>query len=988
VSKPFTSPRYLPTGSLAAIRLAGIMLLAVVAFAVAILTFGNSIVAKPANSNVATMRPMGRGVTQPTSTTAITPATRTRINATFAALPLAFEANQGQVDPQVKYMARGNGYKLFLSSSHAVMTFSRGIRDSEVRDMVEDKRRGPAKIRQLLEERARKTAHPSSMAALRMNFLDGNPGSQLEAEDAQPGRVNYFIGNDPAKWRSGIPLFARVSYRDIYPGIDLAFHGAGPQLEFDYLVSPGANAAAIAIGFQGAERMKTTRGGDLILTTVSGPVQIHKPVGYQEKDGVRQLVDVRFALRNANRVAFAVGAYDHSRQLVIDPTVTYSTYFGGNFADYGFGITADASGNALIAGASDSDSIPGPAGPTSGGSDVFVTEISPAGSLIFTTLFGGSSDDFAGGIAVDSAGIYVAGTTSSSDFPATAGVAQQAFLGGVTHGNNDAFAVKLALNGSSIVWGTFIAGHDSDSGLAIAVDSTHNVYVAGETFSTDLGGAPGGRFPLPNGSALNLGQVTGADDGYIVKLDPNGASYFLVSYLGGSSNDLTTGVALDGSGNIYVSGETISTDLPLTAALQGKCGTDGTCNAGASGALDDAFVVAIKANLSGYIYETYYGGSNVDDAFAIAADPAGNVFLTGTTASSDFPIHGTPLQSALAGTQNAFVVELNPTGSAASYSTYVGGTGTDLGVAIAVDSSDNAYVTGQTSSPDFPSLNPTQMTGFGGSTDAFVSVLTPTPNQLLFSTYLGGGGDEDTLSGSIAVDSSQNIFVTGDTNSGNGSTGVFPTKNPLDGTYGGGTCATTTGNIPCPDAFIAAYSPATSPDFALSATALSPSSVAQGVSATSTVTVTALNGYSGTVNLTCSVTGGGSPAPRCTLSPTSTTGSGSSTVTVHAIGASGALFRSTSIFYASWLPIFGLSLLAVQLCSPQRRKPRSFLLLGIVMTVLFFLPACGGSSHTTPPATCAGCTPAGNYTINVTGTDSVNANLTHPLPSSLTLTVQ
>jgi hypothetical protein len=999
MSKPFTTKENFLRRCLAGIRL-GAMLSVIVVVAAAALVWGNRIarVSHAANSIVGAPNLHSAPTTSPLTLAApdaITPATRARITATYAALPLAFEANQGQFDPQVKYLARGNGYKLYLTSSQAVMTVSRGTRDSEVRDMIEDKRLGPAKIRRLLQERARKTAHPSSLAVVRMNFLGANPATQLAAEDQQAGRVNYFIGNNPAKWRSNIPLFGRVSYRDLYPGVDLAFHGAGRQFEFDYLVNPGADAATIALGFEGAEQMSTTSAGDLILTTAAGPVQLHKPVAYQEKDGVRQLVDVRFALKHDHQVAFALGDYDRNRQLVIDPTVTYSTYFGGDFADYGFGIAADASGDAFIAGATDSDSIPGPAGPTNNSSfDVFVTEINSSGTLVFTTLFGGSSDDFAGGIAVDATGIYVAGTTSSSDFPASATAAQPTFLGGITHGNNDAFAVKLALNGSAIVWGSFIGGTDSDSGLAIAVDSTHDVFVVGETFSTGLGGGAGvGKFLLPNGTALNLGQATGADDGYIVALDPNGTSYLLVSYLGGSSNDLTTGVALDGSGNIYVSGETLSTDLPLTLPLQNKCGTDGTCNASAlGGPFDDAFIVAIHASLSTYIYETYYGGSNVDDALAIAADAAGNAFVTGLTVSSDFPTAGTPFQKILgaAGAQNAFVLELNSTGSAATYSTYLGGSGADLGVGIAIDGSDNAYVTGQTSSPDFPPLNPTQAT-LSGSTDAFVTVLTPNPNQLLFSTYLGGGGDEDTLSGSIAVNSLPNIYVTGDTDSGNGSTSAFPTKNPLDGTYGGGTCTTSTGStIPCPDAFIAAYSPATSPDFALSATPLSPGSVAQGASATSTVTVTALNGYSGTVNLTCNVTGGGSPAPKCTLSQTSTKGSGSSTLTVHAIGASGALFQQNNIFYASWLPVVGLSLLGMQLNPARSRRKNllALLLLGVVMMTLLFLPACGSSSGGGGGGGCSGCTPTGTYAINVTGTDSANASLTHPIPTPLTLTVQ
>ncbi len=921
--------------------------------------------------------------------TTVTPATRARVQARYAALPLAFEANQGQTDPQVKYMARGNGYKLFLTSSKAIMSMPGRNRYSPVRDAMMNKRRGAASVKAMMKKQSAKSRQVSPVASLQMNFLGADPQSQLAADDLQSGTVNYFLGNDPSKWQSNVPLYGRVSYRKIYPGIDLAFHGASQQLEFDYVVSPGADAAAIALDFQGAESLQTDAAGNLVLATSSGSVQLNKPVAYQSKNGAPEFVDASFVLNAKNQVSFALGSYDHNRELVIDPTVTYSTYFGGSGADYGISVAVNASGDAFVAGATDSASILGTnTGAT--GSDAFVTEIGPTGTLIFATYFGGSQDEFPGGIAIDSQGIYVSGITGSSDFPVTGGAAQTVFQGGITGGANDAFALKMALNGSSITWGTYIGGNGSDSGLGVAVDSSHNVYVVGETFSTNLGG--GVINPLPGGNLLNLGLNTTGDDGYIVKVNASGASFGLVSYLGGSDGDLATGVAVNSTGTIFVTGETISSDLPTTAGVvQPTCGTDGNCNANSTTAFDDGFVASIKSTLSGYNYLTYYGGSDVDDAFAIAADSSGNAYITGTTASTDFPTTSGAFQSTQFGTQNAFLAQLNSAGTAASYSSYFGGNGSDFGLGIALDSSSppNAYITGQTTSSDssFPLVNATQAAGSGNS-DAFVGVFGLSQGLVLFSTFLGGGGDEDQLEGSIALDSSQNIYVTGDTDSGNGTTAAFPTVSPLDGTYGGtGSCSDNIGNpVPCPDAFVAAYSPATAPDFILSATSLSPSSVAPGASATSTVTATPINGYAGTVNLTCAVTGGGSPAPTCSLNPTS---GNSSSLTVTAVkGAVAQLDRPSNMLYAMWLPVVGLSLIGMRFSTAdsRRRKLLGFLLLGLVMGMLFFLPACGGGGNSGGGGgSCTGCTPSGSYTVTVTGTDSVTTSLTHS--AALTLNV-
>lgn len=803
--------------------------------------------------------------------------------ANYAALPVAFEPNQGQAASDVQYVGRGKGYRLYLTSTGATMEVHRGNLDSEVLRMMRDRRLGPAKTMRMLEERRRNaTANESFSAAVRMQMVNANPKAQLVASERESGKVNYLVGKDRTKWHSNIPQYGRVEYKEVYNGVDVAFHGAGSQVEFDYLVNPNADPSQIALKFDGAEMVRKADNGNLVLSTPAGDVQLLKPVAYQGSDASRQLVDVGFAI-SGNRVSFRLGKYDRSRQLVIDPTMTYSTYFGGSLVDYGIGIAVDSSGNEYVAGTTDSTTLPLGTNGTTGGFDVFVIKISSSGQLNFTTIFGGASgDDSPGGIAVDSQAIYVGGTTSSQDFPVSQGAAQTKFMGGTANGNNDAFAVSMSLDGTMINWATYVGGNDSDSGLGVAVDSSHNVYVVGETFSTNLPV----KNPLASGSAVNLGQNSGKnDDGYIAVVNSTGAAFNMVSYIGGSQADVATGIALDGSGNAYICGETTSSDFPVTSGV--------AQSSIASAGNDDAFVVAIKASsfaapktqsgsrarsnkvtprhhtLSGLwlafpglavvsiciscrsssqrrvfglllligllgvflsmpacggssssggggggggsdptlIYSTYYGGSSGDDALAIAADSAGNVFVVGETQSPDFPVTSLTLQGKFGGTQNAFLVGLNSSGTKATYSTYLGGTGVDTGLGVAVDGNDIVYITGQTSSSDFPTANPIQGT-FGGSTDAFVTVVDPATNALVFSDYLGGSGDEDQFFASIAFDSLKNIYVTGDTDSGNGTTTPFPTSFfPIQATWAsGGTCQNTEGaTVPCPDAFVTAY---------------------------------------------------------------------------------------------------------------------------------------------------------------------------------------
>jgi hypothetical protein len=442
------------------------------------------------------------------------------------------------------------------------------------------------------------------------------------------------------------------------------------------------------------------------------------------------------------------------------------------------------------------------------------------------------------------------------------------------------------------------------------------------------------------------------------------------TYLGAGTGDLATAVAVN-SGQAYVTGQAENPTFPTTTgAFQRMCGKDGTCNGG----LPDAFVTVYNAAGTGYVYSTFLGGSNQDEGLGIAVNLAGNAYVTGLTSSSgDFP-QKVPLQHTFGGgTTDAFVAEFNPTGTGLVYSTLLGGNQDDVANSIAVDSSGDAYVTGQTGSSNFPVTNPTVQGTLAGGNDAFVSEISPGGIALVFSTYLGGGLSENTNAsstsalGALAVDpTGANLYVTGNTLSTD-----FPTVSPKQSGNGGGI-----------DAFVVKYSLPTGPDFAIDAT--TPGGVAPGSSGTSTVTLAALHGYNSPVNLSCSVSGGGSPPPACSASsfspnPQTPAAAGATSVlTITTSGGAAAMFRPAKFSYALWLPIVGMSLIGMGFSSgsSRRKKLIGVLMIAMVMTALFLMPACsskGGGGG----GGCSGCTPAGNYTVTITGTGTDASNTTH-----------
>jgi hypothetical protein len=674
-----------------------------------------------------------------------------RVVEAYGLLPLSFEANQGQTAPEVKFLARGSGYALFLTPAEAVLTL-RQPRDAE----AEPLRPGLAGVTH------RSPAPAAPPTVVRLKLVGANPHPTLEGMDELPGKVNYLRGNDPQQWRTNVPTYGKVKYSQAYPGIDLVYYGNPRQLEHDFVVAPGADPSVIGLELEGAGKACLDARGDLVWATGAGEVRLQKPHIYQEVAGRRREVAGGYAVRPGQRVGFRVGAYDARRPLVIDPVLVYATYLGGNDpadsdihgGSQGRGIAVDASGNAYVTGSTTSTDFPGAAGspiqpsfrglssPNSFSTDAFVAKLNAAGTaLVYATYLGGSLGGYGSAIAVDAAGnAYVTGGTASTDFPLAGSPLQSSPPSG-----GGAFVAKLNAAGSALAYSTYLGGSGGEEATGIAVDALGNAYLTGSTGSTD--------FPLA-GSPVQS-RLRGGSDAFVAKLNAAGSALVYATYLGGNGSDAGLGIAVDALGNAYVTGSTGSTDFPLAGSpvqprLRGS---------------ENAFVAKLNASGSALVYATYLGGSGDDEGHGIAVDAAGNAYVTGYTHSTDFPLAGSPLQSSLPDNyMDAFVAKLNAAGTALVYATYLGGNIGGYGSGIAVDAAGNAYVTGTTSSTDFPGTagSPIQPTP-GGGDDAFVAKLNASGSALVYATYLGGS-DTDGGSG-IAVDALGNAYVTGTTQS-------------------------------------------------------------------------------------------------------------------------------------------------------------------------------------------------------------------------------
>jgi len=682
---------------------------------------------------------------------------------TYGRLPLMFEVNRGQTDSQVKYLSRGRGYGLFLTPGEVVLV----ARKSHIKQSASSNR---------LASRYKKTAHAESTTPtiVRMRLVGPNPAPGVIGVEQLPGRNHYFIGNNPNKWIRNIPQYARVKYGGIYPGVDLIFYGNQKQLEYDFVVNPGADPGVIRIKFAGMDKLSLDDNGNLVLQIGNDRIIMRAPVIYQEINNEKQRVAGHYLLCKTGEVGFNVAPYDIGKPVVIDPVLVYSTYLGGSSSESGNGITLDADGNAYVTGSTSSSNFPMAASTpfqdyNKGGSDAFVTKLNSEGTaLVYSTYLGGSGNDEGLGIAVDISGnAYVTGSTYSNDFPKAGTPAP--FQGTLSGGSgSDAFVTKLNSEGTALVYSTYLGGGSNDYGQGIAVDSPGNAYVTGYTDSSN--------FPMVAGDTPFQDSNKGGSDVFVTKINSEGTELDYSTYLGDSSNDYGQGIAVDSSGNAYVTGYTDSSNFPMVAGdtpFQDS-------NKGGS----DVFVTKINSEGTELDYSTYLGGSSNDYGKGIAVDSSGYAYVTGYTFytySSHFPTAGTPFQDSNEGGSDAFVTKLNSEGSALLYSTFLGGSGDDEGLGIAVDSDNNVYVTGSTLSTDFPTENSVQSTK-SVSYDAFIARFDSTGSTLLYSSYLGGNSED--YGKGISVDSSGNAYVTGSTDSTD-----FPTKNPVQANKGVGSDA-------------------------------------------------------------------------------------------------------------------------------------------------------------------------------------------------------
>ena len=599
--------------------------------------------------------------------------------------------------------------------------------------------------------------HTPHGLALALRFVGGNPNVEPQGSEPAPGVINDLRGIDPSRWHTDIAQYRHVVYPDLWPRIDMRLHEQSGVLKYEFHVHPGASPSDIQLAYSGADRLSVGETGGLQIATPLGMLEDSVPLSYQVLDGVRVPVASRYVLddgANANgRFSFEIGAYQHDRELIIDPGVQYTTFLGGNSAETPVGIAVDSAGSAYVAGTTQSPNFPTTTGAfdrtgaASNFADVFVTKLNPAGTaLVYSTFVGGSDMEFGQGMAIDGSGnAYVTGQTKSSNFPTTGNTFDRSLnIPGTCPrcgiDNTDNFVFKLNAAGSALAYSTYLGGTDYDAARGIAVDGSGNAYVAGETLSGDFA-TTAAAFDRTRGGEYDM---------FVTKLNTTGSALVYSTFIGGTAVDNGGRLAINSGGNAYVLGSTSSPDFPTTP---------GAFDTTRNGAFD-ATLTKLNAAGSALVYATSFGGTDSDGGAGLVVDSTGNAYVAGSTSSPDFPT--TPgAYNRTFNNSDAFLSKFNAAGSALVFSTLVGGSDFDSFSSVVLDTAGNAWLTGGTNSTDFPITAGAPDSTFNGGGDATVVELNPTGSALLFSTFLGGSNNEG--GADIARDANGGIYVTGST---------------------------------------------------------------------------------------------------------------------------------------------------------------------------------------------------------------------------------
>ncbi|MBI4844296.1 MAG: SBBP repeat-containing protein, partial [Nitrospirae bacterium] len=659
------------------------------------------------------------------------------IDENYGKLPLYFIKNEGQLDEKVVFYERGGGHSTFLTKEGAYLALKKGAQSY-------DDEGNPADF-------------------VRLGFLNAKGSVAIMPEGLQEARFNYLIGPQ-ADWKTNIPSYASVLYKGLYDGVDLRFYGSNRQFEYDVIVAPGVDPSVMKFFYEGVDAVSLNSSGDLELKLAGGTIIQKCPVIYQEINGKKVDIDGSFALgefsaeKKGFSYGFNVASYDRSQPLIIDPIVlSYATYLGDAGDDIGRAIVIDTSGNAYVVGDTNSPSFPRVTGSYDttfnlGGNDAFISKLNSGGSaLVYGTFLGGANVDQAKGVDVDSSGnAYVTGGTLSTDFPTTAG----AFQRSKTEASQNVFVTKLNPTGTGLVYSTFIkptsGGLAGDSGYSIVVDGSGNAYVGGRTNSQFF---PTAGDPV---QGFKKGGGDGITDAFVLELNPAGSALVFSTMLGGLQPDYFNGLDIDTSGNVYITGGTGSTDFPTLNASQKTL-------ANAAGTLD-IFLAKLNPTGSALVFSTYLGGAVLDSANSVAVDSSGNAYVTGVSASINFPTlnaYQKTLGGGVSGTNDFMVAKFGPTGTKL-YSTYLGGSGADVGNYIVVNSGGVATITGQSASTNFPTKRATYKTNAGS--DDIILLSMKSDGTLDYSTYYGGSGSD--IGRGVAI-GTNSAYLTGESSSSN-----------------------------------------------------------------------------------------------------------------------------------------------------------------------------------------------------------------------------